>query len=380
MLVPSLVVLTVMGGLAFPIQQANAAGTIYYVDNTITDTHVASATPDCTNYDPVAFTCGGGSASAYATIADINASTFQPDDQILFRKGQTWREQLTVPSSGTSGHPITFGAFGSGVAPIVGGNVVPTEESGGVFASGFEDETSLFTTDFGGKTVNGSNAVTITSTAGEFHSGTKAMKVVMDGSTNKNAYITKTIAAQTSGYIRFYFKIKSGYAMPAAYQAVQLFQAYSGATLITMAVLQEGDDANSFNMQFIRNKPTNVSMYSGYPTNEITKDSWHYIEVYFSAAGTGANGTLTFWLDGVQKATIANLNLSAYAIDSIRIGQNGANYNATNGSTLLIDSVKVGSTYNGAENLAPFNYGIDFNSKNYIAASNINVDGPLERL
>ena len=105
----------------FPVYQAKASGAIYYVDNTLTDTHVASATPDCTTYDPTTFNCGTGSASAYATIADINASTFQPDDQVLFHRGQIWREQLTVPSSGTVGHPITFGAYGSDVQPVITG-------------------------------------------------------------------------------------------------------------------------------------------------------------------------------------------------------------------------------------------------------------------
>ena len=113
----TLFVLVLLSGLA--ISQHVYAAT-YYVDSSITDTHVGSATPDCTNYDPVAFTCSGGSASAYKTIADINAGSFTSDDQILFRKGQTWRETLIVPSSGTSGHPITFGAFGSGALPRLG--------------------------------------------------------------------------------------------------------------------------------------------------------------------------------------------------------------------------------------------------------------------
>ena len=104
------------------IKQAKAAGTTYYVDNTITDTNVASATPDCTNYNLTTYTCSGGSASAFATIADINAfSALAPGDSVLFRKGQTWREQLTVPSSGSAGNPITFGAYGEGVNPIISG-------------------------------------------------------------------------------------------------------------------------------------------------------------------------------------------------------------------------------------------------------------------
>jgi len=94
---------------------------VYYVDSSITDTYVGSATPDFVTYNHLTFEATGGADYVYKTIADINACTFVPDDSIYFRKGQTWRETLTIPSSGTSGHPITFGAFGTGADPIIDG-------------------------------------------------------------------------------------------------------------------------------------------------------------------------------------------------------------------------------------------------------------------
>lgn len=88
----------------------------------MTDTNAGSATPDLTTYNPITFGTTGGTDSVFATIADINAfTTLQPDDQVLFRKGQIWHEQLTAPASGTSGHPITFGSYGSGNEPIISG-------------------------------------------------------------------------------------------------------------------------------------------------------------------------------------------------------------------------------------------------------------------
>jgi len=95
---------------------------VYYVDSSITDTYVGSATPDFVTYNHLTFEATGGADYVYKTIADINACTFVPDDIIYFRKGQTWREQLTVPSSGTSGHPITFGAYGTGDKPKIYGS------------------------------------------------------------------------------------------------------------------------------------------------------------------------------------------------------------------------------------------------------------------
>ena len=50
---------------------------------------------------------GLSDAQAWATIAKVNASSFLPGDTILFNKGDTWRETLTVPSSGSTG-PILY--------------------------------------------------------------------------------------------------------------------------------------------------------------------------------------------------------------------------------------------------------------------------------
>jgi len=65
-----------------------------------------------------------GANCAWDAIADVNGASFSGDDNVLFNKDCTWREQLTVPSSGTSGHPITFGAYGSGDKPIINGSTV----------------------------------------------------------------------------------------------------------------------------------------------------------------------------------------------------------------------------------------------------------------
>jgi hypothetical protein len=64
---------------------------------------------------------GTGAAVAWKTIAKVNASSFSAGDSILFNKGCTWREKLTVPSSGSAGSPITFGAYGSGAKPVISG-------------------------------------------------------------------------------------------------------------------------------------------------------------------------------------------------------------------------------------------------------------------
>jgi hypothetical protein len=81
--------------------------TTYYVDNCLTVGN------DLNN--------GTSTSTPWLTINKVNTSTFNPGDSILFESTCTWREQLTVPSSGSAGSPITFGAYGTGAAPIISG-------------------------------------------------------------------------------------------------------------------------------------------------------------------------------------------------------------------------------------------------------------------
>lgn len=60
---------------------------------------------------------GTSAANAWQTIAKVNGQTFQPGDSILFKRGDVWNESLVPPSSGSSGNPISFDAYGTGPAP-----------------------------------------------------------------------------------------------------------------------------------------------------------------------------------------------------------------------------------------------------------------------
>ncbi len=89
--------------LLLPLQ---AGATTYYVAATGSDSNNGTST-----------------AAAWQTIAKVNGATFSPGDSILFNRGEVWYgTALTVPSSGTSGAPITFGAYGSGANPVIKGS------------------------------------------------------------------------------------------------------------------------------------------------------------------------------------------------------------------------------------------------------------------
>jgi hypothetical protein len=62
---------------------------------------------------------GTTSGTPWRTLAQVNSQTFSPGDAIYLQRGGIWREQLIPPSSGASGNPIKFDAYGSGAAPLI---------------------------------------------------------------------------------------------------------------------------------------------------------------------------------------------------------------------------------------------------------------------
>jgi len=64
---------------------------------------------------------GTSSSTAWQTIAHANGQSFNPGDSVLFKRGDVWNESLTPASSGSSGNPITFDAYGAGAAPNLTG-------------------------------------------------------------------------------------------------------------------------------------------------------------------------------------------------------------------------------------------------------------------
>ena len=64
---------------------------------------------------------GLSQGSAWKSISKVNGSTLAAGDQVLFKRGEVWRESLVVPSSGASGNPIVFDAYGNGEAPTITG-------------------------------------------------------------------------------------------------------------------------------------------------------------------------------------------------------------------------------------------------------------------
>ena len=108
-------------------------GTPYYyvvaagnLQGTGPDSLQASATPQpaSTYYvDPAGNDTNNGSSEAtpWKSIAKVNATTFKPGDQILFKRGGTWTGTLSPQGSGSIVAQITLGSYGVGAKPFING-------------------------------------------------------------------------------------------------------------------------------------------------------------------------------------------------------------------------------------------------------------------
>lgn len=64
---------------------------------------------------------GLSASSAWRTVEQVNRQDFKPGDTILFHAGDSYAATLNPGTSGTAAAPITFGAYGSGPAPVFNG-------------------------------------------------------------------------------------------------------------------------------------------------------------------------------------------------------------------------------------------------------------------
>jgi hypothetical protein len=296
-------------------------------------------------------TATAGAQAAYQHIAEVNALTYAAGDQILFKRGATWREQLTVPTSGSAGTPIVIGAYGTGVNPIISGADVLTgwaaiesaEETGGSFASGFE---TAALGDWTGTTTTGAS---IARSATAKHNTTYGMLYTVTDAASCQGWASKTFTEISSGsvYARFYFYIPTGTVSTS--KTWSLFKLFDGATdVFVVQAIADGAGALTLNA-YINNPWAQIST----GTTAISRDAWHYIEVKYTIHATTGGGEV--WFDGASKGSNALKDTSALKPDNIQIGQTGFGTISALNSTAYFDDVKVDTSAIGASASAPAN-------------------------
>ncbi len=61
---------------------------------------------------------GTSPSNAWKTLKKVSSRTFQPGDQVLFKRGQVWYGGLTISGSGVENKPIVIGDFGDENEPM----------------------------------------------------------------------------------------------------------------------------------------------------------------------------------------------------------------------------------------------------------------------
>ncbi len=82
---------------------------------------------------------GTSPTTPWKSISKVNSmfSSLQPGDRILFNRGDTLYGTIKITKSGTAGSPITLGAYGEGLKPVITGFVTLTgwkNEGNGIFS------------------------------------------------------------------------------------------------------------------------------------------------------------------------------------------------------------------------------------------------------
>jgi len=253
---------------------------------------------------------GQSEANAWKTISKVNSSSFNAGDSILFKRGEVWREQLTVPSSGSSGSPIIFGAYGSGADPIINGADVFTgwEEYG----SG-KEENHVYKDD--------ANLQALWLM--EEESGTRYDYTANNNDLTDNNTVTRTATHKEGSYAAEFVKANSEY----------LSQSYGGVTydnkanwsMVAWVYLSDLDNHQTIfdfcdgydGIDLIYTTSTDKFRVtrSGDGTNRITDQDfntqisstgWYHVGITFD----GATGNYEFYLNGSDDGGVASTSVT----------------------------------------------------------------------
>ena len=90
---------------------------------TVATTHASSYYADCSAGADT--NAGISEFQPLRTLARVNRTHFVPGDSVLFKRGTTCEGMLAPQGSGAPGQPISIGAYGTGLLPVIHGGTLP---------------------------------------------------------------------------------------------------------------------------------------------------------------------------------------------------------------------------------------------------------------
>jgi len=251
--------------------------------------------------------------NAWETIAKVNGESFSGDDIIYFKRGDTWREQLTVPDSGTSGHQIAFRAYGEGAKPIINGadslaSASWTEYTGIGWTADFEENNF---SEFAGEVDTGGD---LSVTDVEAKTETYSMAAVVDDNTDAYVYETANLNGSEVKF-SFYFKFSS----------VASADWVDSQTNFLVSDHNTGGDRYRL---YCRLKADGQIEFKsvlddddawGWTGSFVTDTNWHKFEVHIKY-DTGGGGYHKIWFDDGSEHGSTSLTTTHSDISGLRFG------------------------------------------------------------
>jgi hypothetical protein len=310
-------------------------------------------------------------ASPWKTLGRLGFD-LKPGDRVLLKRGETWRETLTVPSSGSEHGTIIYSPYGTGTPPVI--SAVPDmalepEETGDIFASGFEDETDALTTDFTGKNTAGGNTVTITDSP--VRTGSKALKVSFAGtSVVANAFKTLSSPA-TVVFVRCWLYVDQNFSMSAAGQQVYLLSMFDNVKAKYPFLIGLNSTGRK-EYPFLYGAFQHSTGFEFIPTVVVTPGVFHRLELSWNRS-VRFGGVRVRWNGVLLDAATGPWDTSDFDARQLFIGGYVGNHAPAAGTIIYFDDVKLETHGPIGDGVTRRDHCIDLNSQSHISIEGIDL-------
>lgn len=289
---------------------------LIYIDEGSAGTHVGSAANPYDDLSDLNWDGGGDN--------DISVAVGNNEDVVIhLMEDDTWREQLTVGTSGSAAHPITITSYGAGAKPIINGAdlVAPWTQSGGhEWEDNFNDNDLTGWDVISGGVVNQNERLEVTIAGGG------------------NDYVRETITDVSEYYAtcRVYFNSLDTWNNTNTIQMILGLR--SGPERIDLGLINSAG-TNYWRVFYAEDGGSTSSILSS--AAAVVTATWYDIAVHWkSATGIGSvDGILQAWCNGIRIFNKTDADTDTLTVSQIAVG----NINPTAGvdATLYIDDLIV---------------------------------------
>ena len=301
-----------------------------YIDSSVAGGGVGSEADPYSAFSEINWTTGGDNS-----ITDYYAGSPAASVTINLQKGELWREALTIGSSGTAAYRLTTQAYGAGDAPIINGSdVIETwSEEAGIVADLFDNdfETEDLSQFTGAVTTGGAAAA---AEAAKF-ADTWGGRLTFDNS-SAELHVYETISDTNSVYLRFFFRLSSGYTQGTGYFHIAGVSDGANAPHATFTLYQDAGGDWTFRGMLRYGSYSSATVSGGVITPHT---NWMRGELYYNNGAGEGNDTIEARLYDAAGSLIGSGSTTMASTDKTqtRVFFGGRAYNAIPANADYID-------------------------------------------